>query len=99
MSSTEKFLAQTGLSVAVMGAILGLFILFASGMSGDEDSARRQVFIAFPVPALGLTLSACSLVPAYRHGSIRGILVTALSGIVIAGGTVLVAVPALKTYR
>jgi hypothetical protein len=99
MSPTERILAQIGLGVAVIGAVLGLFILFASGMSNVADSARRQIFMAFPAPSLGVALSVFALALGCRRGTLRTFAPTVLWAVFISGGTILLAIAALRTYR
>jgi hypothetical protein len=82
----------------VVGTAFGIFILLASGMSNVSSSAREEVFMAFPAPALSLTLSVVTLILAYRRGSIRRILLPTISAIVFAGGTMLLALAALRSY-
>lgn len=99
MSPTEKILAQIALGVGVVGSVFGLFILFATGMSNVADSARTQVFMAFPAPVLGLALSILALVLGYRRRTVRAFLPTALWAIVVSGGIIFLAVATLRTYR
>jgi hypothetical protein len=99
MSPTERILAQIGLGVAVIGAVLGLFILFASGMSNVADSAHKQILIVFPAPSLGLVLSVFALALGYRRGTLRTFAPTALWAGFFSGGIILLAIAALRTYR
>ncbi len=97
-TSTEKSLAGISLWMAIGGAIWGLFILFATGMSNASDSARREVFLALPAASVALLLSAFALSLAIRRNTVRACVKTALAALLISACTILLAYATLRSY-
>ena len=97
-NTTEKSLAGISLWVAIGGAVWGLFILFASGMSNVSDSARRQVFLAFPVASVALLLSSLALFLAFRRSTVRSSAKKAIAAFLVSACTILLAYAALRSY-
>ena len=99
MTSTEKILASVGLWVSISGVVWALFILLAAGMSNVAGEARKETFVAFPPAVLALMVSLLGLSLAFRKGTARGCARTLVPAIVISGGTILLIIAALRTYR
>ncbi len=97
-TTMEKTLGSFALAVAVIGGVLGLLVLLATGMSNVAASARSQLLFAFPLPAVGAGLSSAALIVSYRRGKVRSCLPTALSALIISVGMILLVVAALKSY-
>jgi hypothetical protein len=97
-AKVENSLGKIGLGMAVAGVVLGLFFLFALGMSDSPQQAQR-VFIALPVPAVGFVLSGASLVAAYRRRNVRACLIVSLPGLIISAGMILLTVAAWRSYK
>ena len=95
----ENNLGKLGLGMAVGGTLVGLFFLFAAGMSNVSDEAKRAVLIALPAPIVGFVLSIASLVAARRRGNLRACAPVSVSALVISTGMILLTLATWNSYR
>jgi len=96
--STEKSLAGISLWIAIGGAIWGLFVLFATGMSNVQDDGRRGTFLAFPAASLAFLLSVVALILALRRGTLGSCARATIAALIISACTLLLAYAALRSY-
>lgn len=99
MNPTERTLGKLGLGIAIPGVAWAFFILLATGMSNVRDEARRETLVAFPPVALAFVLSTSALALAYHRGTVRTCAVPVCCGLALSGGTILLIIAALRSYR
>ena len=97
-TSTEKSLASVSLWISIGGAAWGFFILLATGMSNVRDAARRDLLMAFPVPTLALVLSIAACAVSVRRDTFDVCGSRVVAAFVIAAGTILLALAAIRSY-
>jgi len=93
-----RTLTKYALGISILGALFGLFVLFGAGMSNNADSAKREVFVAFVLPAVGIILAVNALFVARRSGSQSG-RGMAFSSLVISTAMILLTLAVLASYR
>jgi hypothetical protein len=92
-------LSTLGFGVSIPGVVWAVVILLATGMSNVADEARRDTLVAIPPSALAFAVSAFGLILAFRRGTVNTCARKALLGLAISGGTMLLILAALRTYR
>jgi hypothetical protein len=93
-----RTLTKYALGISILGAVFGLFVLFGAGMSNNADSARRELFVAFVLPVVGIILAANALVVARRCGSLSGSGMR-FSSLAISTVMILLTLAVLASYR
>jgi hypothetical protein len=95
----DNTVGKLGLYISIGGAVVGLLILLATGMSNVADEAQKDLLLAFPAPIVGFVLSVAALVVAYRRGNLRPCASVVVSGLVISAAMILLTYAALRTYQ
>jgi len=97
-AETEKTMGGFSLGLAVVGAVFGLVLLLATGMSNVPGESRGLIWLAFVAPVLALAASIAVLVSAF--GSRRSSRATAFAAaaVVISVVMILLTIATLRTY-
>jgi len=69
MNRTAKVLAWISLAIALVGVLWSLMVYVACGMTNVPYESRGLILYAFPLPALAVAVSICSLFLAKRGGT------------------------------